>query len=174
MQRKNRSVFLDNSGISLVEIVIVLAIMTLAGGAMLIGIGMISGRPAQKCSQKIVYSLERHRTTAMGKVDTEYKLYVGADGAIWVDEKIWEHSGSAPDRVNSVPVGEKTVTVTYVCGGVTQNLASAPLTLKFRRGSGGFQPQAGGDYCTEIKVSKANKDYTIELVPLTGKVSIKE
>lgn len=167
---------MDNRGISLVEIIIVLAIMTVAGGAMLIGIGMISGKPAQKCSQKIVYSLERHRTTAMGKVDTEYKLYVGADGAIWLDEKVWEKNAppAAPDRTSSIPIGEKSVTVTYVCGSATQDLASAPLTLKFRRGSGGFQPQAGGDYCTEIKVSKAGKDYTIELVPLTGKVSIKE
>ncbi|MCM1111809.1 MAG: hypothetical protein NC399_00995 [Muribaculum sp.] len=161
------------------EIIIVLAIMTVAGGAMIIGIGMISGRPAQKCSQKIVYSLERHRTTAMGKTDTEYILSVGADGSIQVTENIWEHSSKAaqptPDRTSTIPVGEKTVTVTYVCGGVTKTLDSSnPLTLKFKRGSGGFLPVSGSDYCTEIKVSKADKDYIIELVPLTGKVSIKE
>jgi type II secretory pathway pseudopilin PulG len=161
----------DNRGISLVEIVVVLAIMAVAGGAMLIGIGMISGKPAQKCAQKIVYSLERHRTTAMGKVDASYTLKAEANG-IYLYEYI--KSSDAAGTTNVMPVGEKTVTVTYTCGGVVKDLASEPLTLQFERGSGGFVKQSDGSYCTEIKVSKAGVEYVIELVPLTGKVHIKE
>lgn len=161
----------DNRGISLVEIIIVIAIMTVVGGAMFYGVGMISGKPAQKCAQKIVFSLDRHRTTAMGKMDSSYTLRVDGDQIV-LDEYI---KTSATESSNTtVPVGSSGVTVKYTCGGTEKDLASESLVLGFERGSGAFRKQADGTYCTEIKVSKAGTEYIIDLVPLTGKVSIRK
>ena len=160
----------DNRGISLVEIIMVLALMTVVAGALMYGIGLISGKPAQKCANKIVFSLDRHRTTAMGKVDTSYTLKTDSDDTIILVESVKEADGTV--NVTTIPVGENTVEVTYNCGGTVKNLKDEDLVLKFVRGSGAFAKQADGTYCTEIVVSKAGKVYTIELVPLTGKVHI--
>lgn len=161
----------DNRGISLVEIIMVLALMTVVAGALMYGIGLISGKPAQKCANKIVFSLERHRTTAMGKAEgTSYTLKQDAGKEVMLVEKIKEANGTVKET--TIPIGENTVEVTYNCGGTVTPLVGNPLVLEFERGSGAFKPQSGGDYCTEIVVSKAGKVYTIELVPLTGKVHI--
>ena len=171
----------DNRGISLVEIIMVLALMTVVAGMLMYGIGLISGKPAQKCANKIVLSLDRHRTTAMGKaVGTSYKLKTksATDKTVILEETIVEADGTT--KVTEIPIGEDTVVVNYTCGSTVKTLDESGLTLEFVRGSGAFKPQpdssggAGTDYCTEIVVSKAGKDYKIELVPLTGKVHIKE
>ena len=72
----------DNRGISLVEIMIVITIMAIVGSVGLMGLNAMSGRPAQQTAQKLIYSLERHRVTAMGKVDASYILRVEASGKI--------------------------------------------------------------------------------------------
>ncbi len=158
----------DNRGLSLVELIMVLALMTLVGSILAYSINMITGRPAQKCSQKIVYSLDRHRTTAMGKIDASYKLHQDTNGTVYLIESVTDSSGT---KTTNVPIGEN-VTVKYTCGGVEKDLASEDLVLGFERGSGAFKKQSDGTYCTQIVVSKASKSYTIVLVPLTGKVSI--
>jgi len=160
----------DNRGVSLVEIIIVLALITVVGGAMFYSISLISGKPAQKCAQKIVYSLDRHRTTAMGKVDSSYTLTRDSDDRVVLVESVTENGGVV--NTTTVPIGEKSVTVKYVCDGVETDLASGDLVLGFERGSGAFKKQSNGKYCTEIKVSKSGTEYVITLVPLTGKVSI--
>lgn len=165
----------DNRGFSLVELIIVLAIMATLTGAVFIGIGMVSGKPAEECASKIFSSLQGNRTTAMGKYSASVSFYVGTDG-IYVMETINGTAG-AP-----VKIGDAGVTVQYRVTGDGENAwrnlgnDSAPLIISYNRSTGAFNDlEAIGldnKYCLEIKCSKANTERTITLYHLTGKVSM--
>lgn len=166
----------DNRGISLVEIIIVVAIMTIVGGGLYIGISAVSDKPSQQCAEKLVHSLTRHRTTAMGKksggTQFEIKKNTEADGGRIVAREIVEGVPS-----EWIPISDRTVDVYYTIGGTETKLDSTPLVLKFKRGSGGFEKVAAvGDYCTQLRVIRGdsvNTEFIVELSPLTGKVNIK-
>lgn len=165
----------DNRGLSLVEVMVVIAIMAVVGAVGIWGINAMSGKPAQQCAQKIVYSLERHRTSAMARVDAVYMLYENG-GKIYVDEYLTNDAGgvnlSTMTPATSTEIGASGVEVQYTLGAdpTPHNL---PLYLSFDRSSGAFKPQSGGDYCTQIIVKRGGREYTVTLVPLTGKVYIK-
>ena len=164
----------DNRGVSLVEILVVVAIIAVLGSVGYMAVDAMSGRPAQKCAQQIVYSLEKHRTSTMGKVNAKYVLRVDSStGKIVADEYLTNNdSFGSMSPTNTYALGDKKIKISYVSGGATKELASAPLTLQFNRESGAFQKQGDGSYCTKIIIERGGRTYEVTLVPLTGKVYI--
>lgn len=164
----------DNRGLSLVEVMVVVAIMAVVGGVGIWGINAMSGKPAQQCAQKIVYSLERHRTSAMSKVDAAYRLYESG-GKIYVDEYLTNEVGgidfATMSPATTAEIGASGLQVQYMLG-ADPTLHDLPLTLAFDRSSGAFKKQADGSYCTKIIVKRGGREHTVTLVPLTGKVYI--
>lgn len=166
----------DNRGFSLVELIIVMAIMALLAGGTLIGIGMVSGKPAEECASKIHSSLQGNRITAMGKYSSSISFYVNTDGSIYMMETI-NGADSAP-----VKIGDSGVKVQYrVTGDGAEEWhdlgsSSDPLIISYNRSTGAFNDlEAMGlddKYCLEIKCSKANKVKVITLYHLTGKTSL--
>ena len=57
----------NNSGFSLVELVIVIAIMAVLVGVMATSITSLTGRKVRKCADEIVTTLERTRVLTLGK-----------------------------------------------------------------------------------------------------------
>lgn len=164
----------DNRGISLVEVMVVVAIMVVVGGIGIWSFNAMTGKPAQQCAQKIVYSLERHRTTAMGKLKAQYRL-VEENNKVYLEEYI----GNDPDNPDAPPalssrveIGSSGVKVQYTMD-ANADLHDLPLTLEFDRSSGAFKQQPGGGYCTNIIVKRGGREHEVTLVPLTGKVYIK-
>ena len=70
--RKNK-----NSGFSLVELIIVIAIMAMLVGVMATSVGTLTGK-GQKCADEIVTTIERTRVLTLGKeqnqVECVYQL----------------------------------------------------------------------------------------------------
>ena len=165
----------DNRGLSLVEVIIVVAIMSVLIGITGFGLGMINGKPADECAQKITYSLQNSRTKAMGKYALTYELYMEGD-VLKVKETVQnDPSDAAVDSISTV--GAKGVTATYKLSGDTTEYSISgtnKLVIRFDRAGGGFAPvdPTTGKYCEEIKISKASTTRTITLVPPTGKVTL--
>jgi prepilin-type N-terminal cleavage/methylation domain-containing protein len=163
----------DNRGLSLVEIMVVVAIMAVVTGVGVMGINSMTGRPAQQCVQKIAYSLERHRTSAMGKADAKYVLRVDSSTGKIVCDEYFSNSASGFGTPTTSEVGGSKITVTYECkDGTTHLLADEPLTIIFDRSTGAFKASVGGSYCTKITAARGGREYSITLVPVTGKVYI--
>lgn len=168
----------DNRGLSLVELMVVIAIIAVLGGIGLMGINAMTGRPAQQCSEKIIYSLERHRVTAMSKVDAYYVLRSDAAAKkIYIDEYVTNNrtGGSfGPYTKTTAEIASSGVKISYVCSdGNTYNLddvTDASLRLAFDRTTGSFKKQADGSYCTRIIAERGGRKFEVTLVPLTGKV----
>ncbi|MCM1100890.1 MAG: type II secretion system GspH family protein [Clostridium sp.] len=165
---------LDRKGLSLVELLVVIAIMAVVGAVGIMSINAMTGRPAQQCAQKIVYSLERHRASAMGKEGASYVLKVVSGTGKIACEESFTSKGATTTTVSEL--GASGITITYELNdGTVKTLDDTnSLTLAFDRSSGAFKPQTpgGSDYCTKITVKRGGRDFVITLVPLTGKVYI--
>lgn len=163
----------DNRGVSLTEVMVVVAIIAIVGAVGITSFNLLTGRPAQQCSQQLMYSLERHRTSAFGKVQSQYVLRVDdTTGAIVADEYLGNGDAMPSDPVQTVEVGSSQVVVTYTDSrGNTHNLKDQSLTLQFNRSTGSFKPSLpGAAHCTSITLKSGGREYTVTLVPLTGKI----
>lgn len=160
---------LDNRGISLLELVVVMAIIAVIGGLAVWGLGALFSKPAEQCSKQMQIMLDKHRVTAMGKDSAELLLYVDTDGKIMMRETI---DGTArPDRC----VGARGVTVKYKVGATWTTLSSAGQTISFDRATGSLNwvTIGGAKYwIKEYEISKGDVTKTLKIVPLTGKITV--
>ncbi len=173
---------MNNKGMSLVEVMVVVAIVTILGAVGIMGINAMTGKPAQKCVQQIMYSLEKHRTSTMGKASAQYVLSREANGDIYAKEYLSTEEDVTvfAEPVNEYKLGDKKMKISYVCSAsgagssptTTVLETTTPLTLQFDRSSGAFKKQGNGTYCTEIIVERGGRTYKLTLVPLTGKVYV--
>ncbi|MBR1930732.1 MAG: hypothetical protein IJ833_04545 [Lachnospiraceae bacterium] len=155
---------------------VVIAIVAVLGAVGITTINAITGRPAQQCGQKIVYSLERHRMTAMSKVSASYSIEVDdSTGKVVCVERI---SNGGTTTTSRVEIGSAQVSVSYKLEGsgapadAVSVSSGHPLTLEFERSTGAFKRQADGTYCTKIYAKSGGRTVVVTLVPLTGKVYI--
>lgn len=155
---------MNDKGLSLVEIVIVVAIMSVLTGLLTMGVSTALSKPADECAEKIVAELSNGRITTMGKQTFRITLSADSEG-VYVEE-----TGKAKKKI-----GQKGVEVKYkLTGAGYTDLDSTGIVFEFKRSTGGFKPVSGGSYCEEIQVSKGNRTKTIKLAYLTGKVTIDE
>lgn len=174
----------DNRGMSLVEIIIVVAIMSTMIGVLSFGLSLVSGKPAEECAQKLASVIQHTRTITMGKNMTTITIYMDAEGKIVAreeSERLIDNDGNGVTDVKETVVGEDGVRV--VChlegGGETEITGSNEVELLFDRGSGALKMVKingtdRGKCRIEIEISKANKTKYIVIIPVTGKLSIQD
>lgn len=170
----------DNRGLSLVELIIVIAILAVLAGAAGYGIGLVTGRPADKCANKLKSLIQNNRITTMGKLSAKLEIFVDAEGFICVTETV-ETDGASP-KVTTSRIGDRGVTLSYRLTGESafQTLGTTPLIISFNRSSGAFNALdvAGmgavyaGKYCEEIEISKGSRTKILKLSYLTGKITL--
>ena len=167
---------MDNKGLSLIEVIIVICIMTVFVGIVSVGVGSVMTKPADECAEKLVSSINNARVSAMGKMN--YELIIKQDGD--KAEIFIEVNGK------STRIGKKGIEVTCTKAKKDGTSASSfylnsaqKVTLSFDRSTGGFKPVKIGDssvdpdyYLTQIVVTMGSRSSTIKLVPITGKVKI--
>lgn len=166
---------MDDRGLSLVEILIVVAIMAVLTGTLTIGVSAAFSKPADECAEKIVTTLNNARITTMGKQEIKMKFCVEGDEVYLIEQIKGADGNMLPEK--KTRIGKKGVKVEYKLTGSGSTyvpLDSSGLTLSFKRSTGGFNntPEGSSSYCEEIKVSKGNRVKIIKLAYLTGKVTI--
>lgn len=163
----------DNRGLSLVEIIVVIAIVTVMAGFFIIGIGMITGKPVEQCARQMKIVLEQCRTAAMGKPAGDAYLVLSQDSeGVWAT--LWQ--GGVPDRKR---VGQGDVQVKVMLDSVEYNLKDefpSGLRIDFDRASGGLLastvPGGGQGFCKSITISRGSTVRTLTIIRLTGKMQI--
>lgn len=179
----------NNKGLSLVEIVIVVAIMSVLAGLVSIGVGTVISKPAEECARKMDSVLKNARMTTMGKQNVWIEFsQSNAGDPIFVTEVIKEPGASSP-KSKQTEIGKKGITATVVfvdstTGATTsKTLASCDkIVMSYSRATGGFNKTevwSGGaiddntKYVQSITITKGSMTKTLEFAYLTGKVLVK-
>lgn len=162
---------MDERGVSLVELIIVMAIMAVIVGMTGFGLGMISNKPVDECAKKIEMLLNRNRTTVMGKKDAWLEFYLN-DGRVTVQEIIIEANGTTKRIGDSVTIGADNVGMRLTYAGNTLELDTTHRKIGFRRDSGSLESKEGDFIYTKIEIYKGSYSKIITINELTGKVTV--
>ena len=161
----------NNKGYSLVELVIVVAIMAILVGAVSYGLSFSSGKPADECARKLASCMQHARTATMGKFKTTITIRKDADG-IWADETITnadrDSGGAGATTTTTTKIGDAKVNISF---SETGDVASTPVSFEFNRGSGALTTYADKAVVT-FTVSRASTTKTVEIIPITGKITV--
>lgn len=164
----------SNRGVSLVELVVVIAIMTVLVGAVSIGIGMVSTKPATQCASNIQICLNRCRTHTMGKTKGLVGFYADSEG-VWMVEKLGysntdldDSSDCFAEDYTKKKIGKKGVTISVDEAGTSIPALDSPIVFYFKRSDGSLDNTSAN--C--IYISKGKKKYKVTVQKLTGKVEM--
>ncbi|MCM1267888.1 MAG: prepilin-type N-terminal cleavage/methylation domain-containing protein [Bacteroidales bacterium] len=162
----------DNGGFSLVELVIVIAIIAIIMGVTFYSIIIIFSANAKSCANDIQRSIADCKVTTMGRTKAYMELYRDSDQKVYSKMYIWDRG--AGDYVEGEPqqIGTNRVYVGYVPEGGTEAelTAGTKIRICYDRANGGFKedPIDGKTY-EMLYVRGGSKDYEIRLTKLTGK-----
>lgn len=161
-----------NDGFSLVELIVVVAIIAVLGLVAAMGMSLVASRPADECAKKIQIALEGNRNTTMGKYSSSITFSADSDG-VYMEEII---NGVSEGKVK---IGQSGVTVQYCTQKVGEvaatiyNLSSAPVTLSFDRADGSLTDQGDGStYVKYFAITRGERNFKVTIDRLTGRVAI--
>ena len=160
-----------NKGFSLIEIVVVLAILGIVTMGSVIGFNMINGRPADQCARSLKMALTNHRLSTMGKENAIMRVYMESDGTVWIYEKLETTNASETVETRTKICGKGVNVVVHKNDGTEETLTSASpgISVSFNRHNGSFNLGQNIDY---IHISKASHSYKLNFYDLTGKVEL--
>ncbi len=160
----------DQRGLSLVEIIIVIAILSIAGGIFMMGINMVFALPARECARELKSYIEKTRIDTMGKRDTKAMLKVCLkDDGVYVTQL---YEGLSPTEGGNKRVSKLCDRKVLVYWGSK----SSPLaedekkTIFFKRETGGFADSP--DFVENIWIESGTHCYKLTLHKLTGIVEL--
>lgn len=175
-----------NGGFSLVELIIVVAIMAIVVGVIGLSVGTLTGRKIAKCADEIVSTLERARVLTLGKEQNQVE-FVLTDVSGEYHAQIYQGGTKVSDRI----VGKDPITIqvyfdddstpynlSQLKGTLPYASATDGLHLVINRASGAFEEKtcaaadADKDYCKKIVISDKNgtRTITVTTVGRTGKI----
>lgn len=174
---KQRAGKLHNGGYSLIELVIVLAIIAIIMSTVFYSIILIFSANAKSTANDIQRAIGDCKVTTMGRSAAYMELYRDSSNEnVYTRMYVMDSSGT---YVPSEPqkVGPNRVTVKYVSSeaGIaeTELLAGDSIQIWFDRATGGFADNASHTFYECIRVEGGSKNYEIRLTKLTGKSEVK-
>lgn len=164
----------DNSGYSIIELVIVLAIIAIIMSTVFYSIILIFSANARSCANNIQRSIGDCKVTTMGKADA-YMILSRDDNGVYTQVFVKESDGTDTVEERN-KVGSNKVEVGYIVKDSDDEIPLMPgdsIEIRFDRSSGGFKAGASGVLYKKLYVRGGSKNYGIFLTELTGKSEVK-
>lgn len=159
----------NNGGYSIIELIIVLAIIAIIISTVFYSIILVFSANAKSCANNIQRSIGDCKVTTMGKSAAYMELYRDADQNVYTRMYIMDSSGSyVPSEPQKVGTSRVYVAYTPEGGAETELLAGDKIEIRFDRASGGFE----GNIYEKLHVQGGSKKYEIVLTKLTGKSEV--
>ena len=174
----------DNRGMSLVEIILVIALMIVVAGFTGYGVSLIGQRPVEECARKVEIALNQNRTNSMGKQEAYLEFYMTSDGRAAFQE-YWKsvrddsvHSVHSEDGEDGLVIGAADVKMRFVYKDATGVESVVPMEtdhirVSFKRDSGSLVEETSGGFLDRIEIYKGEGHIkTVSIDKLTGKVTL--
>ena len=150
-----------NKGFTLVELIVVVAIMAISVAIVSMSISAVSSYRAKKCANEINALLSECKVNAMSRGDGESLTLWYKDGSVY-----GQLTGKEAEELGSGVTLSYTKDSDAEDAEPTADIGEAKLVIDFERDTGAFKPLNGTtDYCTSIIVAGGIR---IKLVPGTG------
>ena len=176
---------MNNKGFSLIELIVIIAIMgVLVGGASL-GIGLVFSKDAMKCATRLNDSIYDARANSMYKAG-KFELSIdnsGSANTATISQTDLTPVTSDTVYLDGVDSNKKTtISAKFVTEAVTEGTyLSLPVNLTFDKAKGNvyFDVDADGTYddgiiVFDITPLRGNRTAKVQLVTTTGKHTIGE
>ncbi len=169
----------DRGGYTLIEMIIVTAIVIITLFFFITGINLLLSLPSRQCSRELRAAIEKVRIDTMGRNAAGLRIYRKSDG-VYVQEVSLDKDG-ATFLGEEQKIGRKRVVV-QCTGDYTGALNEAGVTLSFKRDTGGFYSEGDAHevgsetarYISQFDVMSGGKTYRLTLARLTGIVELKD
>lgn len=173
-----------NAGFSLIELIIVIAVMVIVVGIGASWIGRISGYRARECNSKVQSTLTGSKVKALSKQkntgDAYWELYKDSGDNRYYVKTHYPNYGAGASDEEVVKVGKSSnLTIKYTDKNGEHTVdASSPLKLCYDRSTGAIYVIEGGAVkkgaddlnISKITTSIGSRSYHTEIVAKTGKV----
>lgn len=164
---------LDNAGYSLLEVIIVAAIIALFTGFAFMSLRALNSREVDEGVKKLKMGLESNRVTTMGKLSASVSVYVDSEGYLSLEEDI---NGTK----NTKRVGDSKLICKYKLTGTGETEQAVPnyanrITIKFDRNSGALKPQVtapNAKYVEYFSLELGSTKVKLCIDKVTGRVSV--
>ena len=159
----------NNKGFSLVELIVIIAIMAVLTTSIITYIGMLGAGQAKKCANGISSGFSQTKVCAMSRSSAYMVVYSNDDGVFLKTVQ------GGNERIEKI--GNKGAVVEYrnVRNGTNfmpiGNDESSGVRIEFDRASGACKKVAG-EYCYGFRVTCGTTTYIVNIEPLTGKATI--
>lgn len=171
--RNNRCYENNNNGYSIIELIIVLAIIAIIISTVFYSIILVFSANAKSCANNMQRSIGDCKVTTMGKSAAYMELYRDADQNVYTRMCVMDSGGSyVPSEPQKVGTSRVYVAYTPEGGAETELLAGDKIEIRFDRASGGFEEDASGNIYEKLHVQGGSKKYEIVLTKLTGKSEV--
>lgn len=182
---------LNKKGYSLVELVIVVAIMAVVASMMIFGAGALTGYKAKQAAEKLVSYMDDAKTNSMAFDSVNLKLYL-KNNKYYCDVSRYKYTFDAhgaktltEDKVESYELGGNQISIEVKMVAdeeVVYNILNRSVTISFDSSSGAFNkavvseaetPIDSSRYIDEIIIKQGSgagaKTFKIKCIRLTGK-----
>ena len=199
MNTRDRKCIWNEKGFSLVELIIVIAIMAVVIGTVFFSVSMVFSANAKACCNNLQRAIADCKVTTMGKSEAWLMLYRDNDNRIYCqmyyNEAVIENDAEGNPKVKkddagnvimkAVPaneepqkIGGNRVEITYIYTDEYKNEKPSSdlkkgvengITIAFDRSSGSFIKAP-----KSMEIIGGNRHYHLEFNELTGKVTVKK
>ncbi len=160
----------NDSGYSLVELIVVIAIMAVMVGVVSIGISLIFSRDAEAVAKTIDDELSEARMLAMSR-DGEFELVIHIDSSDPDNNSIIINKDGSMYKTTAM---KKRATISVSGGGLASDVTDGDVKIIFDKGNGSVKTINGGTSSgvCQIEATGArltSKKSTVNLVAATGR-----
>ena len=160
----------NNEGFSLVELIVVIAVMAVLMAAIITYIGSLGTAQAKKCANGIVTGFSQTKVCAMSRSSASMVVYSNDDGVFLVTKQ------GSNERVEKIGAAGSIVEYRVVRDSTTfspvGNSVDTGVKIEFDRASGACKKMASNKYCYGFKVTCGKTTYIVNIEPLTGRATI--
>ncbi len=157
-----------NEGLTLIELVVVIAIMSVLVGLVGLSVSVLSRQKVSNAASDVKGLLQTAQTIAMSKKSCYVEIKSDSDGVTFTTYTYTKDDRSDKKFMDKVTIGDQiSVSVKQAGASSFTSVGSSVIEIKYKRENGAFTD----DTIQEIMFSKGTKDVTLRLTKLTGKVS---